>query len=100
MALRRQGYRGRYAPSPSGALHRGNLRTALLSWLDARLAGGTWLLRLDDLDTPRVVAGAEQRILEDLRWLGLSWDGPVLRQSERRGLYSRVLSALRRAGVL
>ena len=100
MALRRQGYRGRYAPSPSGALHRGNLRTALLSWLDARLAGGTWLLRLDDLDTPRVVAGAEQRILEDLRWLGLSWDGPVLRQSERRGFYSSVLSALRRAGVL
>jgi glutamyl-tRNA synthetase len=100
VALRRQGYRGRYAPSPSGALHRGNLRTALLSWLDARLAGGTWLLRLDDLDTPRVVAGAEQRILEDLRWLGLSWDGPVLRQSERRGFYSSVLSALRRTGVL
>jgi len=100
LALRRQGYRGRYAPSPSGALHRGNLRTALLSWLDARLAGGTWLLRLDDLDTPRVVAGAERRILDDLRWLGLSWDGPVLRQSQRRGLYSSVLSALRRSGVL
>lgn len=100
VALRRQGYRGRFAPSPSGALHRGNLRTALLSWLDARLAGGAWLLRLDDLDTPRVVAGAEQQIVDDLHWLGLSWDGPLVRQSDRRGLYSSVLSALRRAGVL
>ena len=99
-ALRRQGYRGRFAPSPSGALHRGNLRTALLSWLDARLAGGVWLLRLDALDTPRVVDGAEQQILKDLHWLGLDWDGPVVRQSERRGLYSSVLSALRRRGVL
>ena len=100
LARRDQGYRGRFAPSPSGALHRGNLRTALLSWLDARLAGGEWLLRLDDLDTPRVVPGSEERILNDLRWLGLSWDGPLLRQSERRGLYSSVLTALRRAGVL
>ncbi|MEB3235058.1 MAG: tRNA glutamyl-Q(34) synthetase GluQRS [Cyanobacteriota bacterium] len=100
LALRQGGYRGRYAPSPSGVLHRGNLRTALLSWLDARLAGGEWLLRLDDLDTPRVVPGAEAQILADLHWLGLDWDGPLLRQSERRGLYSSVLSALRRAGGL
>ena len=100
LALRDQGYRGRFAPSPSGGLHRGNLRTALLSWLDARLAGGAWLLRVDDLDTPRVVPGSEARILDDLSWLGLSWDGPVLRQSERRGLYSSVLAALRRAQVL
>jgi len=99
-ALRAAGYRGRYAPSPSGALHWGNLRTALLSWLDARLSGGEWLLRIDDLDTPRVVPGAEERILADLLWLGLSWDGPLLRQSERRGLYSDVLSALRRSGAL
>ncbi len=98
--LRAAGYRGRYAPSPSGVLHRGNLRTALLSWLDARLAGGLWLLRIDDLDTPRVVPGAEERILADLRWLGLLWDGPLWRQSERRGLYSTVLSALRRSGAL
>lgn len=100
LELRAQGYRGRFAPSPSGALHRGNLRTALLSWLDARLAGGSWLLRIDDLDTPRVVLGSEAQILADLDWLGLDWDGPVLRQSERRGLYSSVLAALRRAGVL
>ncbi|MGL6133682.1 MAG: glutamate--tRNA ligase family protein, partial [Prochlorococcaceae cyanobacterium] len=97
---RGRGYRGRFAPSPTGALHCGNLRTALLAWLDARLVGGEWLLRIDDLDTPRNRSGAEQSILDDLRWLGLHWDGPPLRQSERRGLYSSVLSALRRAGVL
>ena len=100
LALRGHGYRGRYAPSPSGALHRGNLRTALVSWLEARLAGGSWLLRIDDLDTPRLVAGAELQILEDLRWLGLNWDGPLCRQSERRGLYNSVLTAWRRAGLL
>lgn len=100
IALRASGYRGRFAPSPSGALHRGNLRTALVGWLEARLAGGAWLLRIDDLDTPRVVAGAEKLIADDLRWLGLEWDGPVWRQSERRGLYNSVLSAWRRAGLL
>ena len=94
------GYRGRFAPSPTGRLHRGNLRTALLSWLDARLRGGQWLLRIDDLDTPRNRSGAEASILEDLRWLGLHWDGPLLRQSEARGLYGTVLSAMRRAGLL
>jgi glutamyl-tRNA synthetase len=99
-AQRRRGYRGRFAPSPTGALHRGNLRTALLSWLAARLQGGEWLLRLDDLDTPRNRAGAEAAILADLRWLGLDWDGPLLRQSERRGLYASLLSALRRGGRL
>ena len=97
---RHQGYRGRFAPSPTGALHRGNLRTALLSWLAARRRGGEWLLRLDDLDTPRNRPGAEASILEDLRWLGLDWDGPLLRQSERRGLYASVLSALRRSRSL
>jgi glutamyl-tRNA synthetase len=98
--LRKQGMAGRFAPSPSGALHLGNLRTALLSWLDARLFHGRWLLRLDDLDRPRVKAGAEASILQDLRWLGLHWDGSVIRQSERRGLYSTVLSSLRRSGLL
>lgn len=92
--------RGRFAPSPTGRLHRGNLRTALLAWLDARLAGGELLLRLDDLDTPRNRPGAEAAILADLRWLGLDWDGPPLRQSERRGLYATALSALRRSGAL
>jgi glutamyl-tRNA synthetase len=98
--LRKQGMAGRFAPSPSGALHLGNLRTALLSWLDARRFNGRWLLRLDDLDRPRVKPGAEASILQDLRWLGLHWDGSVIRQSERRGLYSTVLSSLRRSGLL
>ncbi|MEB3184141.1 MAG: tRNA glutamyl-Q(34) synthetase GluQRS [Cyanobacteriota bacterium] len=97
---RRGGYCGRFAPSPTGRLHRGNLRTALLSWLDARLQGGRWLLRIDDLDTPRNRPGASEAIMADLRWLGLHWDGPVVRQSERRGLHGSVLSSLRRAGLL
>lgn len=100
LRLRERGLSGRFAPSPSGALHLGNLRTALLSWLDARRLNGRWLLRLDDLDRPRVRPGSEESILEDLRWLELHWDGPVIRQSERRGLYSSVLSALRRSGAL
>ncbi|MFM9089247.1 MAG: tRNA glutamyl-Q(34) synthetase GluQRS [Cyanobium sp.] len=100
LALRDQGVRGRFAPSPSGDLHLGNLRTALLSWLEARRCNGLWLLRLDDLDRPRVRPGAEELILADLQWLGLHWDGPVVRQSERGGLYASVLSALRRSGVL
>lgn len=94
------GCRGRYAPSPTGRLHLGNLRTALLSWLITRLQGGEWLLRIDDLDTPRNRPGAEASIQADLNWLGLAWDGPLIRQSERRGLYASVLSSLRRAGRL
>jgi glutamyl-tRNA synthetase len=100
LRLRQQGVSGRFAPSPSGALHRGNLRTALLSWLDARSHEGRWLLRIDDLDQPRVRPGCEEGILADLHWLDLHWDGPLIRQSERQGLYSSVLSALRRSGAL
>ncbi|MEL0171380.1 MAG: glutamate--tRNA ligase family protein, partial [Synechococcus sp.] len=92
--------RGRFAPTPSGPLHLGNLRTALLSWLSAQLAGAEWLLRIDDLDTPRNRPGAEAQAIADLQWLGLLWDGPVLRQSERRGLYHSLLSALRSQGCL
>ena len=93
-------YRGRFAPSPTGVLHLGNLQTALLSWLAARQAGGAWLLRIDDLDTPRNRAGAIEAIQSDLLWLGLKWDGPVVLQSERRGLYHSWLSLLRRSGRL
>ncbi len=99
-ALAARGYRGRFAPSPTGPLHRGNLRTALLAWLMARHAGGELLLRFDDLDTPRNRPGAAASIRADLRWLQLDWDGPPLHQSERRGLYTSVLSALRRQGWL
>lgn len=100
LARRGSAVRGRFAPSPTGVLHRGNRRTALLSWLEVRLQGGEWLLRIDDLDTPRNRPGAEAAILDELRWLGLDWDGPLIRQSERRGLYASVLSSLRRAGWL
>jgi len=97
---RLQGYRGRFAPTPSGPLHLGNLRTALISWLQARLQGGEWLLRIDDLDTPRIRIGAVESALEDLRWLGLHWDGPVIMQSQRLWLYNSCLSAFRQGQLL
>ena len=100
LALQATGYRGRFAPSPTGVMHLGNLRTALASWLDARLQGGAWLLRIDDLDTPRNRPGAQASILRDLQWLGLDWDGPPLLQSQRRGTYYAWLSWLRRRGCL
>ena len=92
------GYRGRYAPSPTGVLHQGNLQTALLSWLQARQRCGTWLLRIDDLDTPRNRPGAVEAIEADLRWLGLDWDGPTILQSRRKGVYDSWLSWFRRSG--
>lgn len=88
---------GRFAPSPSGDLHVGNLRTALLAWLWARSTGRAFVLRVEDLD--RVEAGAEERQLDDLRALGLDWDGPVLRQSERRDAYAAALTTLTDAGL-
>jgi len=100
LQLRNQGYRGRFAPSPTGPLHAGNLRTALLAWLSARLAGGVILLRIDDLDAPRNRPGAVEALQADLAWLGLTWDGPVELQSRQRGLYATVLSGLRRGGWL
>ncbi|RYJ01467.1 MAG: tRNA glutamyl-Q(34) synthetase GluQRS, partial [Actinomycetales bacterium] len=87
---------GRFAPSPSGDLHVGNLRTALLAWLFARSTGRVLLLRVEDLD--RVQPGSEQRQLDDLRALGLEWDGPVVRQSERRDLYDEAVRSLTAAG--
>lgn len=91
---------GRFAPSPTGALHLGNLQTALASWLQMRRCQGLWRLRIDDLDTPRVKHGAIEAIQRDLRWLGLTWDGPVLLQSRQRGWYYSWLSWMRREGVL
>ena len=94
------GFCGRFAPSPSGTLHLGNLSTALASWLQARREGGLWRLRIDDLDTPRVRPGSIDSIQRDLRWLGLTWDGPVIRQSQHRGTYYSWLSWLRCSGQL
>ncbi|MGI9291006.1 MAG: tRNA glutamyl-Q(34) synthetase GluQRS [Gammaproteobacteria bacterium] len=86
---------GRYAPSPTGALHFGNLRTALLCWLQARLAGGRLLMRMDDLDAPRNRPGSAEQILDDLSWLGLDHDGEVIVQSERSASYEQAFGRLR-----
>lgn len=100
--------RGRYAPSPTGALHLGNLRTALIAWLFARSAGGAFILRVEDLDLPRVRPGATVAMLDDLRWLGLDWNegpdaggafGPYV-QSARQDLYTAALARLRDCGLL
>ncbi|MFC4455778.1 tRNA glutamyl-Q(34) synthetase GluQRS [Deinococcus sonorensis] len=84
---------GRFAPSPTGPMHLGNLRTALLAWLHSRALGGRHLLRFEDLDTGRVRPGAEQTARDDLRWLGLDWDREV-RQSARLALYRDALERL------
>ena len=94
------GYRGRFAPSPTGPLHFGSLVAAVASWLDARAAGGEWLLRIEDVDTPRSVPGAAEDILRTLDALGLHWDGPVTRQAERTALYEEALGRLRAAGLV
>ncbi|MFE3441941.1 tRNA glutamyl-Q(34) synthetase GluQRS [Nocardia sp. NPDC059180] len=88
---------GRYAPSPSGDLHLGNLRTALLAWLFARGSGRRFVLRVDDLD--RVRAGAEARQLADLAAIGLDWDLPVVRQSDRLAHYAAAIDRLTAAGL-
>lgn len=85
---------GRYAPSPTGDLHLGNVRTALLSWLHVRLQQGQYLMRMEDLDTPRVVPGSADQILFDLEWLGLDWDGSVVYQSQRQALYDDAIAKL------
>ena len=87
-------YVGRFAPSPTGALHFGSLLAALASWLDARRAGGRWLVRMEDLDTPRVVPGAADAILRQLESFGLEWDGAVVRQSARLDLYRDAIENL------
>jgi glutamyl-tRNA synthetase len=91
---------GRFAPSPTGTLHLGNMRTALLAWLFARSGGGRFLMRMEDLDRGRVRPGYEEQQLGDLRRLGLDWDGPVTRQSERLDLYSGAIARLDADGRL
>ena len=91
---------GRFAPSPTGPLHLGNLRTALLAWLFARSSGARFLVRVEDLDRSRVRPGVEEAQLADLQSLGLDWDGPVVRQSERMALYGRAIDSLDSEGLL
>lgn len=100
--------RGRYAPSPTGTMHLGNASTALLAWRSARARGGAFVLRMEDLDRPRVMPGSAEGILGDLRWLGLDWDegpdvggafGPYA-QSERGPRYETAFATLREAGLI
>ena len=91
-------YRGRFAPSPTGPLHAGSLVAALASWLDARAwnggRGGLWLVRIEDVDTPRCIAGADETILRQLATCGLVPDAPPLWQSSRGALYQQALDGL------
>lgn len=92
-------YVGRFAPTPSGYLHFGSLVAAVASYLDARAVGGTWLVRMEDLDPPREMPGAQAAILETLERYGFEWDGPVQRQSERGGAYAVQVEQWLRSGL-
>src|SRR5256714_4426422 len=85
---------GRLAPSPTGAQHVGNARTYLVAWLSARSQSGQVVLRIEDIDSPRVKAGATEQILGDLRWLGLDWDEGPFVQTQRLPLYAKALQQL------
>lgn len=106
--IAKKNLRGRLAPSPTGALHLGNARSFLIAWLSIRSRGGTVVMRMEDLDHPKVKAGAAQQAYDDLRWLGLDWDeGPDCGgvyspyvQSERIELYQDALSRLKKRGLV
>lgn len=93
-------YRGRFAPSPTGPLHAGSLAAALASWLDARAHGGAWLLRIEDLDPPREVAGVAREIVATLAAFGMESDEAVVWQSTRGPLYEAAFDRLRAAGLV
>jgi glutamyl-Q tRNA(Asp) synthetase len=95
-----QTYRGRFAPSPTGPLHFGSLIAAVASYLDARSCGGQWLVRIEDIDTPRVIAGAADDILRTLGAFGMIWDGPPLWQSRRNDAYEAAIRRLWELGVV
>ncbi len=92
-------YVGRFAPSPTGLLHAGSLVAALASWLDARVHGGAWRVRIEDVDWPRCVPGADPQILRQLARCGLEPDGEVLRQSQRHAVYQQALNRLVALGL-
>lgn len=94
MPSAQQPYIGRFAPSPTGPLHIGSLIGALASFLDAKAHKGQWLLRMENIDPPREIAGADERILNTLRRHGLHWDGPMLEQSTRSEAYEAALQKL------
>lgn len=94
MQTKRQHTVGRFAPSPSGRMHMGNVYSALLSWLSAKSKGGEWLLRIEDIDTGRSRREYAEQLMDDLQWLGLEWDGVPVWQSERSDIYEQHLKLL------
>jgi len=88
----------RLAPSPTGALHLGNVRTFVVNYVMARQRGWRVLMRVEDLDGPRIKAGSADGVLDELAWLGLEWDGPVVYQSHRADTYRQALEQLTQAG--
>ena len=93
-------YRGRFAPSPTGPLHFGSLVAAIGSYLDAKYNNGQWLVRIEDLDPPRTVAGASSDILKTLQHLGMEWDGEVIFQSQRNEAYQLALTNLKQRAMI
>lgn len=91
---------GRFAPSPTGRMHLGNVFSALLSWLSARSQGGTWLLRIEDIDPQRSRLEYADMLMDDLQWLGLEWDGEPCWQSQRGDIYAHYLQQLTDAGLI
>ena len=92
--------RGRFAPSPSGRMHLGNLWSALLAWLSARSQGGEMVLRLEDLDPDRCTRAWCDQVMRDLEWLGLTWDNEPVYQSERTAVYAEAFHALEERGLI
>lgn len=92
--------KGRFAPSPTGRMHMGNVYAALLSWLSAKSKGGEWVLRIEDIDPARSKQDYADRIMDDLEWLGLTWDGEVAYQSKRQDIYKHYFELLRKEGLL
>ena len=91
--------KGRFAPSPTGRMHLGNLYCALLSWLSAKSKGGEWLLRIEDLDPTRSRKEYADLLMEDLMWLGLEWDGEPVWQSQRSDIYEHYFRQLQKRGL-